>query len=51
MITGDEDDPLDLEGLVDMLPGLAGEVDSYAVCGAMSIKIPPTNWSPVRRLL
>jgi N-methylhydantoinase A/oxoprolinase/acetone carboxylase beta subunit len=39
-ITGDEDDPLDLEGLVDMLPGLTGEVDSYAVCGAMSIKNP-----------
>lgn len=39
-ITGEEDDPLDIEGLVDTLPQLAGEVDSYAVCGAMSIKNP-----------
>jgi N-methylhydantoinase A/oxoprolinase/acetone carboxylase beta subunit len=39
-ITGDEDEPLDIETLVDTLPGLAGEVDSYAVCGAMSIKNP-----------
>jgi N-methylhydantoinase A/oxoprolinase/acetone carboxylase beta subunit len=39
-ITGDEDQPLDLETLVDTLPGLANEVDSYAVCGAMSIKNP-----------
>ncbi|WP_310599636.1 hydantoinase/oxoprolinase family protein [Desulfobulbus sp.] len=39
-ITGEEDEPLDLEGLVDTLPMLAKEVDSYAVCGAMSIKNP-----------
>ncbi len=39
-ITGVEDEPLDIEGLVDMLSGLASEVDSYAVCGAMSIKNP-----------
>jgi len=39
-ITGEEDEPLDLEGLVDTLPALADEVDSYAVCGAMSIKNP-----------
>jgi N-methylhydantoinase A/oxoprolinase/acetone carboxylase beta subunit len=39
-ITGDEDQPLDIETLVDTLPGLASEVDSYAVCGAMSIKNP-----------
>jgi N-methylhydantoinase A/oxoprolinase/acetone carboxylase beta subunit len=39
-ITGEEDEPLDLEGLVDTLSGLAGEIDSYAVCGAMSIKNP-----------
>ncbi len=39
-ITGEEDEPLDIENLVDILPGLAGEVDSYAVCGAMSIKNP-----------
>jgi N-methylhydantoinase A/oxoprolinase/acetone carboxylase beta subunit len=39
-ITGEEDEPLDIENLIDTLPGLAGEVDSYAVCGAMSIKNP-----------
>ncbi|MCL2341306.1 MAG: hydantoinase/oxoprolinase family protein, partial [Proteobacteria bacterium] len=39
-IIGEEDEPLDMEGLVDTLPRLAGEVDSYAVCGAMSIKNP-----------
>ncbi len=39
-ITGEEDEPLDIEGLVDTLPGMAREVDSYAVCGAMSIKNP-----------
>ncbi|MDR2551079.1 MAG: hydantoinase/oxoprolinase family protein [Desulfobulbus sp.] len=39
-ITGEEDEPLDIEGLVDTLPMLAKEVDSYAVCGAMSIKNP-----------
>jgi N-methylhydantoinase A/oxoprolinase/acetone carboxylase beta subunit len=39
-ITGEEDEPLDIESLIDTLPGLANEVDSYAVCGAMSIKNP-----------
>ena len=39
-ITGEEEEPLDIEGLVDTLPGLINEVDSYAVCGAMSIKNP-----------
>lgn len=39
-ITGQEDEPLDLERLVDTLPGLITEVDSYAVCGTMSIKNP-----------
>lgn len=39
-ITGEEDEPLDIENLVDTLPGLANEVDSYAICGAMSIKNP-----------
>lgn len=39
-ITGDEDQPLDIETLIDTIPGLAKEVDSYAVCGAMSIKNP-----------
>ncbi|WP_319587072.1 hydantoinase/oxoprolinase family protein [uncultured Desulfobulbus sp.] len=39
-ITGEEEEPLDIEGLIDTLPGLTAEVDSYAVCGAMSIKNP-----------
>ena len=39
-IIGEEDEPLDIEGLIDTLPGLVSEVDSYAVCGAMSIKNP-----------
>ncbi|MCL1980083.1 MAG: hydantoinase/oxoprolinase family protein [Proteobacteria bacterium] len=39
-ITGEEEQPLDIEGLVDTLPKLVREVDSYAVCGAMSIKNP-----------
>ncbi len=39
-ITGKEDESLDMERLIDTLPGLRNEVDSYAVCGAMSIKNP-----------
>lgn len=39
-ITGEEDEPLDLEGLVDSVRAIRGEVDSYAVCSAMSIKNP-----------
>jgi len=39
-ITGEEDEPLDIEGLVDTIQGLKGQVDSYAVCGAMAIKNP-----------
>jgi N-methylhydantoinase A/oxoprolinase/acetone carboxylase beta subunit len=39
-ITGKEDEPLDVEGLVDTIQGLKDEVDSYAVCGAMAIKNP-----------
>ena len=39
-ITGVEDSPLDIEGLVDTIQSLKDEVDSYAVCGAMSIKNP-----------
>ncbi|MDD2463916.1 MAG: hydantoinase/oxoprolinase family protein [Desulfobulbus sp.] len=39
-ITGEEAQPLDLESLIDTIPGLSKEVDSYAVCGAMSIKNP-----------
>ena len=39
-ITGKEEQPLDLENLVDTLQGLKDEVDSYAVCGAMSMENP-----------
>ena len=39
-ITGKEEQPLDIENLVDTVEGLKNEVDSYAVCGAMSIKNP-----------
>jgi len=39
-ITGEEDEPLDLENLVDAVRAIRGEVDSYAVCSAMSIKNP-----------
>ncbi len=39
-ILGKEEQPLDLENLVDTVQGLKNEVDSYAVCGAMSIKNP-----------
>ncbi len=39
-IIGEEDAPMDMEFLVDMLYKLRGQVDSYAVCGAMSIKNP-----------
>lgn len=39
-ITGKEEQPLDIESLVDTLQGLKDEVDSYAVCGSMSIKNP-----------
>jgi N-methylhydantoinase A/oxoprolinase/acetone carboxylase beta subunit len=39
-IMGKEEQPLDLENLVDTLQGLKNEVDSYAICGAMSIKNP-----------
>ena len=39
-ITGEEDEPLDIEGLVDAVRAIRGEVDSYALCSAMSIKNP-----------
>ncbi|OQX13280.1 MAG: hydantoinase/oxoprolinase [Desulfobulbaceae bacterium A2] len=39
-ITGEEDEPLDLEGLVDTLEGLREHVDAYAVCSAMSFVNP-----------
>ncbi|WP_319764843.1 hydantoinase/oxoprolinase family protein [Maridesulfovibrio sp.] len=39
-ITGLEEDPLDIESLVDGIQDMAGHVDAYAVCSAMSIKNP-----------
>ncbi len=39
-ISGKEEQPLDIESLIDTLQGLKDEVDGYAVCGAMSIKNP-----------
>ncbi|CCO23872.1 hydantoinase/oxoprolinase N-terminal domain-containing protein [Maridesulfovibrio hydrothermalis] len=39
-ITGAEDDPLDIESLVDGVNDMRGHVDSYAVCAAMSFKNP-----------
>ncbi|WP_320172470.1 hydantoinase/oxoprolinase family protein [Maridesulfovibrio sp.] len=39
-ITGAEDDPLNIEALVDGINDMRGHVDAYAVCGAMSIKNP-----------
>jgi N-methylhydantoinase A/oxoprolinase/acetone carboxylase beta subunit len=39
-IKGDEEEPLDLEYLVDIVNGLKNEVDAYGVCSAMSIENP-----------
>lgn len=39
-ITGAEEDPLDIESLVDGLQDMRGHVDAYAVCAAMSFKNP-----------
>ncbi|WP_136809176.1 hydantoinase/oxoprolinase family protein [Desulfosediminicola flagellatus] len=39
-ITGQEEEPLDIESLVEMVSGLKNEVDAYGVCSAMSIKNP-----------
>ena len=39
-ITGAEEEPLDLEYLVDIVGGLKNEVDAYGVCAAMSIENP-----------
>ena len=39
-IQGTEEEPLDLENLVDTVRGLASEVDAYAVCSAMSMENP-----------
>ncbi len=39
-ITGEEEEPLDLDNIVDTIQGLKNEVDAYAVCSAMSMKDP-----------
>lgn len=39
-ITGEEEQPLDLEYLVEIVSNLKNEVDAYGVCSAMSIKNP-----------
>ena len=39
-ITGEEEQPLDLEYLVEIVERLKTEVDAYGVCSAMSIKNP-----------
>ncbi|MDR3631928.1 MAG: hydantoinase/oxoprolinase family protein [Desulfocapsaceae bacterium] len=39
-ITGKEEEPLDIEYLVDIVGGLRQEVDAYGVCSAMSIENP-----------
>jgi len=39
-VTGKEEQPLNLEELVDTVEKLRGEVDSYAVCASMSIQNP-----------
>lgn len=39
-IIGEEEEPLDLEYLVEIVSGLKEEVDAYGVCSAMSIKNP-----------
>jgi N-methylhydantoinase A/oxoprolinase/acetone carboxylase beta subunit len=39
-IQGVEEEPLDLENLVDTVRGLTGEVDAYAICSAMSMENP-----------
>ena len=39
-ITGEEEEPLDLEYLVDIVTSLKNEVDAYGVCAAMSIANP-----------
>ncbi len=39
-ITGEEEEPLDLDYLVTLIEGLKTEVDAYGVCSAMSMKNP-----------
>jgi len=39
-ITGEEEEPLDLEYIVSLLGNLKNEVDAYGICSAMSFKNP-----------
>ncbi len=39
-IKGEEEEPLDIDYLVQLITGLKSEVEGYAVCSAMSIKNP-----------
>ncbi|MCP4048953.1 MAG: hydantoinase/oxoprolinase family protein, partial [Gammaproteobacteria bacterium] len=39
-IKGQEEEPLDVEYLVELISGLKNEVDAYGICSAMSIKNP-----------
>jgi len=39
-ITGDEEEPLDINYLVELIHGLKNEVDAYGICSAMSMKNP-----------
>ncbi len=39
-IQGEEEDPLDMEALIQAVSDLKGNVDAYVVCAAMSIKNP-----------
>jgi len=39
-ITGNEEEPLDIDYLVELIHGLKNEIDSYGICSAMSMKNP-----------
>ncbi len=39
-ISGKEEEPLDIDNIVDTIQGIRNEVDAYAVCSAMSINNP-----------
>ncbi len=39
-IMGKEEEPLDIDNIIDTLHGLRNDVDAYAVCSAMSMKDP-----------
>jgi len=39
-ISGEEEEPLDIDTIVDTIQGIRNEVDAYAVCSAMSMTNP-----------